>query len=238
MKSEIRGLKKLQLIMPDKNWVILTKKRILGANNVRQVEGAGLAGWFSNLEYTWRLALGRHSGLVAVLSTLVILLTTGVGFLTYQNQNLKGLLVELGPKDNSQNLTASLNNVQKSLEDINVALDNLEKTKSPDQVLAITEVVRVTASNGQEVISTIKHDSQSEIPKNVMASLDAVQKTSQALEAKSVAVQKDLLEDYIQDLKQRTLSAEDEERLQKVEEYYKQGKTSEALILLIRIGAK
>lgn len=236
----IRQLKRLKQIKPDQDWALLTKKRILGSQAVRalETEKAGFLG--SGFLQDLRFALNRHALAATVFTLAVIFLASGFMFLNYQNQSLKEIIVRLNLNsgDNSNaKLVASLEDIQASLENLNASLDNLKTLQDQNQALAVTEVVKVTAQKGAEAAANMKKNSSAAGAK-VLASLEEIEQTSKELGEKSTVMQKELLENYIQDLKQRTLNDEDGNRLKTAEEYYKQGKEAEALVLLMRIGAR
>lgn len=237
-RQTIKQLQIIRDIKPNADWAALTKERIMDSHRFEQVENTGVFAWLGNWENSLRLMFGRHAVAVSVLSLAVIFLTSGIMFLNYQNKSLKEIIVQINLGTNSsEKLAASLDEIKNSLEGLNVSLENLKTTKDQGQVLAMTEVVKATAQKGTEMAENVKKVGAG-VSDKVLASVQALEQTSKDLTEKSGLVQKELLENYIQDLKQRSLSQEDADRLKAAEEYYNQGRTAEAFVLIMRIGAR
>ena len=109
----------------------------------------------------------------------------------------------------------------------------LKKAKNQGQALVMTEVVKGTAVRGRESVEKMKDQSPS---KKVLASLGDVENTFRELGEVSYSIQKEMIEAALQDLGNRVLSEEDQTRLEKAKEYFKEGKESEAIILIGKIG--
>lgn len=224
----IKKLKRIGSIKPREKWVFSTKQRILGKEEI-QFETNPSFGFF------------RKPALV--FSSLLLIGVVMAGFFLYLNfqDSLPGLSQATPNNQNSQNsqnsekdILFSLNKLQASLKDINLSLNSLRQNKDISKALAMAEVVKSTARQGEEIIRNIKN-SHSTLPKKVLASLDNIAQTSEEVGDKSESMGKEFLVSYINDLKQRTLTPENEARLQKVEEYYNEGKIEEAMVLVLMI---
>lgn len=237
-KQIIKQLKGLRKIRPNKDWVVFTKGRILEEGSGESAEKAPrfvIPGFLR--------PVGRPAFAFVTLAVLAVVLVGGLFYFNSQKtavvyQNLEGMLAKLVSQDeNSKQALASLEDLQTKLEDIKLALDNLKNAKDQSQALAMTEVVKATAKRSSEMANTLKA-SDGAVSRQLRASLGEIEKVSGELEEKSANLQKEIFEAYLQDLQTRTLSQEDQVRLQKAEEYYNEGKESEAMILLMRIGNK
>jgi len=223
----IKQIKQLRRIKPNKDWVCLTKKEILGEEK-KEIQ-----------VLSWLFAPIKRPAFVLRGVVIAAVFLAGTFFYMYY---LNSQVLEMSfPKlpivvenQANTNLTASLTELQASLKEIKASLNNLKKSKDPRQALAMTEVVKAAAKNGKEMVREIKTKSSSN---KVLATLNEVENSFKELGERSTDLQREMIRSYLEDLKQRTLTEEDRVRLQKAEEYYNQGKDSEAMILLMRIGS-
>ncbi len=212
----IQKIKKLQQIKPRKDWVVFSKNEILGPE---LKEKTPLFSWF--------IPSFRKPALVFSSILLIAVALTGV-------------FLYLNPQDsqivsNDTEVLASLQGLETRLKEINSSLDNLKNMKDQSQALVMTEIVKATAREGERVVNDFKK-SKKPLSNEVLASLDGVEGLSKELTETSGILQKEIFEDYLEFLKQRTLSEEDQNRLQKVEEYYNEGREADALLLITLIG--
>lgn len=228
-KQIIKQLKILRTIKPNKKWASLAKEEIL------EKETQSVSQWAF-------IPVGRPA-LVLAAVVLVAVVVAGGGFYLqgYRTpvvvyKNVEGLVAKIASQSQSnKQVVASLTELEDKLESISLSLEGLKNMKNPGQALAVAEIVKSTVKNGEETINRIKLQNGS-LSKQVLASLDEVEDRSKELTERSQVVQKEIFESYLQGLKQRSLSEADRERLQRVEEYYKEGKTEEAMVLIMRIG--
>lgn len=214
----IKKIKELRQIKPNQNWVLFTKKEILGQEKETQV-------------LSWLFTPFSRPALVVRPLIAGVLILAGVFVYLYWGA-LAPQLVQLpfasekeGVK--TETMVASLTEIQASLAEITLALNNLRKTGDPFQVLGVTEVVKVTAKKGEEIVGQIKTESKFQL--QVLASF-------QELGEVADDTQVEVLEALIEDLKQTSLSEEDQIRLANAQQYYNEGKYNEAMILIMRIG--
>lgn len=212
----IQKIKKLQQIKPRKDWVVFSENEILGPELKEKIP---LFSWF---------VLPFRKPVLVFSSILIIAVA------------LTGVFFYLNPQDsqivsNDTEVLASLQGLETRLKEINSSLDNLKNMKNQSQALVMTEIVKATAREGERVVNDFKK-SKEPLSNQVLASLDGVESLSKELTETSGILQKEIFEDYLEFLKQRTLSEEDQERLQKVEQYYNEGMEADALLLITLIG--
>ena len=216
----IQKIKKLQQIKPRKDWVVFSKKQILGPELEEKTP-----------LFAWMFLPIRKRALV--LASLFIAITlTGV-FFYLNSQTPSSILVS--EEQNETEILSSLQGLEENLKEIKLSLDNLKNVKDKSQALVMAEIVKSTAKEGTRMVNDIK-DSQKPLSNKVLASLNEVEGLSGELTEASGNLQKEIFESYISFLKQSSLSEEDQTRLQKAEQYYNEGKYTEAMILIQRIG--
>ncbi|PIX02958.1 hypothetical protein COZ78_02980 [bacterium (Candidatus Gribaldobacteria) CG_4_8_14_3_um_filter_42_11] len=220
-KQIIRQLKTFSQIQPDKGWALSLKQRLLTqdlpveATEKTRFIFTGLVDIFSQP----RMAFAS----LAVLGAVVI----GVSFYfdwfgLFQNQQSKTMVV-------------ALQTMEGQLQTVNQSLDGLKTTAKVNQALSMTEVIKSTIKNNQQVAKKLQA-SPMVLSRSVLAGLSDVNKASNEVMTKTDQVQKEILEKCLADLKQRSLSAADQERLSQAEKFYNQGNVSEAILLLQQIG--
>lgn len=231
-KDLIKQLKTLKSIKPNKDWACSIKQGIFADTPAEKTSGI-IGNVFARFE--------RHAVIFSMVAFVGLILVGGLFYFTTQKTGtaykaLEGLLARVVSESNeSQEMLVSLGELQGKLEGINMAIDNLKNAKDPNQALAMTEIVKVTAKEGKAVVKRIK-SSNGNLSRQVLASLVAVEELSEELGQKSSTIQQELFENYLNDLRQRSLSQEDQELLEKAEEFYKEGRAGEAMILIARIG--
>jgi hypothetical protein len=222
----IKKIKKLRQIKPNKDWASLTKREILGEEKNEQI-------------ISWLFTpIRRPAFVVRTIMVAVIILTGSFFYLYYLNANLPQISFSNLPfskNQENQNLVASLEELEVSLNKITTSLENLKNSKNQKEALAVAQVVKVTAVNSQNLLKGMKDKASS---KKVLAALTEVENSFQELGETSSNLQIEIIESLFQDLAQRTLSPEDQNRLQKAKDYFNEGKVEEAMILLMRIGQK
>lgn len=226
-KHLIKQIQSLKQIRPRKEWVDLCKKEILG-----EQEKFGFQWLFKPIQRQ-TMALAFRSMAVAV-----VVLAGGFFYLYYLNfQGSNGIPAKVfiveNQQEQNQKLVNALKDLQSNLNKINTSLNNLKNSTNKKQSLAMIEVIKVAANKGEQAIKDIKDKNSSS--KQVLASLIDVENDFKQLEQDSYDIQTQMLEDMLQDLEGRTLSVENQERLQKAKQYYNDKKYNEAMILVIKI---
>ena len=225
----IKKIKKLRQIRPSREWVNLTKKEILG--EIDEKRENQLVGWLFT-------PIRKPAFVVRTIMVAVLILAGSFFYLYYLNSQIPQISfsnLNFFQNQENGNLIASLQELETSLNKITFSLNNLKNLKDPRQALAVTEVVRVTANNGQNLLKGMKEKASS---KKVLAALTEVENSFQELGETSSNVQIEIIESLFEDLAQRTLTKDDQNRLQKAKDYYNEGKIEQAMILLMKIGEK
>lgn len=221
----IKKIKELRQIKPNKDWVLFTKKEIFEKEKETQV----LSWLFTPIQ---RPALVVRPLIAGVLILAGVFVYLYLGALTPQIVQLPFASERQGE---TEMVITSLEELQGSLEQITLGLNNLKKAKDPNQALVMTEIVKATAKEGERVINQIK-SSEGTLSRKTLASLnDSLDGFGEVFE-KAGGVGEEILGFYLDDLEQRSLSEEDELRLQKAIEYYNEGRYIEVMLLIQRIG--
>jgi len=227
-KQLVKQLKKLGDISPNKHWVALTKKNL-----------------FEEEKTSWMyIPMGRSALVLSCLALAIVAVTGGLVLVGPQKMpitaydNFNALIARFVSQNKSNEMAvASLEEIQDKLGEINLSLENIKKIKDPNQALTMTEVIKGTARKGGEVVERIKM-ANGTLSKQVLASLGEIAELSKNLEEKSDEMQREMFEAYLLALKLRSdLTEEDLENLEKAEAYYSEGKYSEAVIFIIKIGS-
>ena len=222
----IKKIKELRQIKPNRDWVSLTKREILGEKKNEQI-------------ISWLFTpIRRPAFVVRTIMVAVLILAGSLFYLYYLNSQIPQISfsnLNFFQNQENGNLIASLQELETSLNKITFSLNNLKNLKDPKQALAVTEVVRVTANNGQNLVKGVKEKASS---KKVLAALTEVENSFQELGETSSNVQIEIIESLFEDLAQRTLTQEDQNRLQKAKDYYNEGKIEQAMILLMNLLMK
>ena len=208
----INKIKKLESIKPDKGWVISTKQQILGFE--LDHSKVSTLDWFF-------IAFKKP---VLVFSALLIVVVVAGGFLF---SGFQGTEPEVAVNDNG--MLASLQNLEAKLGEISLSLDNLEKATDQSQALVMAGIIKSTASGIEQGVSQIEANDYKE---QVLAVLTASQEVMEAAENK----QKEMIEFLIDDLDQRTLTPDNQERLEKLKQDYNNGEYDQAMIWIQMIG--
>jgi len=227
-KQLIKELQRLNRIKPNKHWVSLCKRDLFEQEPK---------------ETSWLfMPVGRHALLLSSLVLVVVAAAAGLTLFSPSNspvtvyENFNALVSKFASQgEANETAVASLEEIRAKLEEISVSLDNLKNVKDPGQALAMTEVVKGTAKRGAEAIERIKQDNGT-LSRQVLASLVEVEEVSKSLEQRSSQLQQEMFEAYLAELQTRDLNASDRENLEKAETYYNEGKLSEAMIFIMKIG--
>lgn len=211
----IRKIKELRQIKPTEEWVFLTKEKILKKRKAH-LETAPVS--------VFSLLLQPLRKPVLVVAPLVVLAAVVGGFFVYN-------IVNQGSGSQDTNIIASLEQLEKNLNQITSNLNSLKTAKDPNQALVMTEIVKATAKNIGETVDQIGVKNN-----RYLEQVLAVKGASREVVETASNTQVEMIKDYIEYLKQTSLTDKDQERLEKVEEYYNDGKYNDALLFLQRIG--
>lgn len=228
-KQIISQLKGLRNIKPAKDWVLLVKKDLLFEPMELKENPAGEP-FFA---FFARPAFVISSALVVGFAILGTLAYFGLQKNSY---NLQAFVDKVSfQTQESKTALASLQDVQNKIDEVRTVLTSLKTNKDPKKVLVAAEVIKATAKTSQQAIAKMQ-SSNADLSKQVMASLNKIKDSSLDLEKTSAELQIEMFKSYLADLKTKTLSPDDQERLKKAEEYFNDGKIDEAIILLVKIG--
>lgn len=227
-KQLIKKLEQLKTIEPKKDWVISVKKEIMG-------EDRKSFDWMTLFYPVQRpaLVLAFRGAMVAM-----FLLVGSLLYMYYlSSQTAQTFLSDISSILESNNndvaVSASLQEVQESLKDINSSLANIKNIKDQKQALAMSEVIKETANRGEEAVKEIKKGNSKS--RQILAALGEVQEDFKKLKEESGDIQKEMIQAALDDLGQITLSDENKERLASAKECFSQGDLSGAMVLIIKI---
>jgi len=209
----INKIKKLESIKPDKGWVISTKQQILGYE--LDHSKVSTLDWFF-------IAFKKPVLVFSSVLFIGIIITGAVLF-----SNFQGFQPEIA--DNNDGMLASLQSLEAKLGEISLSLDNLENAEDQSQALIMAGIIKSTASGIERGVSQIEANDYKE---QVLAVQTASKEVIEAAETK----QEEMIEFLINDLKQRTLSEQDQEYLNKLEKDYNNGEYDQAMIWIQMIG--
>ena len=208
----INKIKKLESIKPDKGWVISTKQQILGFE--LDHSKVSTLDWFF-------IAFKKP---VLVFSALLIVIVVAGGYLFSGSQ---GTQPEVAVDDNG--MLASLQSLEAKLGEINLSLSNLEKATDQSQALVMAGIIKSTASGIEQGVGQIENNDYKE-------QVLAVQTASQGVIQVAGTKQMQMIEFLIDDLGQRTLTKDNQERLEKLKQDYNNGEYDQAMIWIQMIG--
>ena len=218
----IQRIKKLRQIKPRKEWVFFTEKKILGER-----ENVRLPDWLF-------FPIKKPAFIVAPLVSVAMILGGLFVYLNFLPQPssppviTEDYLAEVSEnqkeKEQEKQIIASLQGLQKSLEQATTDLNKLGESRDTKRALQMVEVIKVVAQRTGETVD------QFETPniqsKQVLASLIEVKDNSQELEQAAENVRIAILIEY---LSRRSLTKEQEKLLEEAEEYYDNGEYGQAL---------
>ena len=219
-KQLIRKIEQLKSIRPSKEWVVFTKENILKDSSSVMLKHR----LFNPIQ---RPALVFAFRGVMV---LVVIMAGAFFYMYYMNSSVPN--ITLFQSQETKRLNTSLKGIQDSLDEITVSLAKLKESRDSRESLVMAGVIKDTVGRGQDMVEKIKDQSES---KKVYASLGEIEDTLGDLREVSYSMQKEMIENALNDLKQRTLDEEDQETLASAEEYYSQGKEGDAIILIMKI---
>lgn len=232
-KQLVTQLKSLKTIKPAKDWALLVKKDLLfepiELQNISEKTGWGetVFSFFAKPAF-------------AVSSAVFVgcLIMGGLAYFGLQKSNydLQAYIDNIIPQNKTDKETLlGLADIQSKMDEVKIALADLKTRNDPSKGLAVAEVIKATAKNSQTAIDQIKN-SGAVLSKQALASLSKIKESSVDLEKTSADLQIEMFKTYLAEMKTKTLSVSDQERLANAEEYFQDGKFDEAILLLIKIG--
>jgi preprotein translocase subunit SecF len=164
---------------------------------------------------------------------VAVILTGFFVYSNYQVDNLNHVVME-AEIEKEVNL-ASLENLKESLSKMELSLASLKEKDNKQEALVMAEIVKSTAKEGERVVENLRNSEES-LSTEVLATLDGLDNQAKDIEAASIDIQKDILKDCIAFLETRSLTEEDQARLEKAKEFYESGKEEQAMLLITKIN--
>ncbi len=224
-KFIIKKLENLKCVKPSQEWVSSVKGNILKEEK-------------KIFSFNWLfMPVGRPALAFAMRSLMItVVAASGIFFYIYYLNAGSGKILEIPlvfQNEENKEINNSLSQIQDTLQEINYSLAGLKNAKDLKQALAISEVIKGTAERGEETVKEIKDNNPSS--KKILASLTEVEDAFKSLQKESSLVQSEMIGVALEDLKTRTLSSQNSERLLKADEYFLNGQHNDAMILIIKI---
>jgi len=224
-KELIKKIKQLKKIEPNKEWVLLAKQEILSHGAVRDER-----------KLEWLFTPVKRPVLVFAFRGAMVAMVLLVGLffhMYYLSSHIPQLsLSNISSNTQNQVLNNSLDKIQDNLKKINLSLEKLKESKNSREILTMSGIIKATVNESKKMVEKIK---KGPISKKISASLGEIDTSLEDIDKTSSALQDQVIERELNDLKTRTLSKENEERLEKAIEYYRQGNRSGAMILIMKI---
>ncbi len=242
--EDIEIIKKIQVlreIKPREEWVFFAKRKILRDNSPIVLEKS----IFERVGQKLFAPIQSHILIFTARTMAVAMLIAAGAFFYYFHlnpQNSSNAFPQVAFFQNqlqnqnqieNERLLFALGEIQTNLKKIDSSLSAFKDSKNKKQTLAMAGVVKATANSGELVIKEIKK--QDSASQQVLASLNEIETGFKEMGEKSYDIQVKMIKIIIDDLKQRSLSEENINYLQKVENYYNKGQYNEAMLLLSKI---
>ncbi len=246
MKGEtelIKDLEKLRNIKPRKDWVVLTKKEILGES---EAPSFNFSGGFSSLFARYKAATAMLVVVGLLLGTFGFAQTALPGDTLYVlKKATEKTRLALAPENERPNLQLSYANEK---------LENLVRIAQTNQVNKISPTIdeyqnnlaqateslsRVKKSDIERVKEIVERTKEIEENKRRAEVLGVVIEESEGIDkvvaeiSKDEEVAKKVIEEEIEEMESRVLLEEEKKNLEKIKEYYQEGRYDQALRLLI-----
>jgi len=231
-KTLIGKIEILRQIRPRKNWVVLTKKRILG-------EERTLAGLFLD---SFRLFQGLFFQYRLALASLVLLFVLG-GTFAFAQKSLPGEPLFVIKKMTEKTRAVFVSEKERpkvQLELANKRLEDLAKIAETNDVRKLAPAIDEFQANVSEAAKNLTKAKT--VGKDIILQTQELEKNKEKIE-KTLATQigteelenvyKDLAEQQIKDLENSSLTESQEKILEEAKEYFEAGDYSNSLIKTI-----
>ncbi|MDD5738590.1 MAG: hypothetical protein PHY72_01530 [Candidatus Pacebacteria bacterium] len=232
-KQIISQLKGLKTIKPAKDWAVLVKKDLLfeplELQNIKEKNsfGESVFSFFAKPAF--------------VVSSIVVVGLMIMGSLAYfglqkQNYDLQAYVDSFAPQtEENKQAIAGLQDIQNKMDEVKAALVALKSSNNPKEILSVAGVVKNVAKNSQTAIEQIKN-SNTNLSKQGQALASLVKESSQEIVNTTADLQVEMFKARLAELKTKTLTPEDQERLIAAEKYFNEGNIDSAITLIVRIG--
>lgn len=229
MRAEAELIKKIQglkAIKPGKNWVILTKKQILGEEFSPENSPKSLPFW-GLFQYKYALA-----------SLLVILILGGT--FAFAQKALPGDFLYTFKKVAEKTRLSLVSEEERpnlQLEYANERLESLVEVVEANQVRKLAPIIEEYQANVSEAAKSLTKVKKLDV-REIVQKTKEIEENKQKIEALGVIVGEteeldnalaQIVESQIEDLEKRSLSETQEELLEKAKEDYQEGNYSQAL---------
>jgi len=240
----IRKIKELRQIQPRKDWVVLTKREILGQETVIQnIQHRAL----NVLEVLPRMFSQPKPVFAALVSLLVL-----IGTFSFAQNSLPGDLLYPIKKiaERSQSVFVSEDNTIKF--ELNIAekrLDDLAKIAEKNSVKNLAPAINEYKESVSDVAKSLAVENNKEVVKEIVSGVKKLEEKEQQVrtlgavigeneELDKALAQKmvETLETLIKDLEGRTLTEDQQEDFAEAKEYFEAGDYNQALIELLNFG--
>jgi len=231
-KTLIGKIEILRQIRPRKNWVVLTKKRILGEERTLPGLFSDSLRVFQGLFFQYRLAL----------ASLVLLFVLG-GTFAFAQKSLPGeplFLVKKITEKTRAVFVAENERPKVQLELANKRLEDLAKIAETNDVRKLAPAIDEFQANVSEAAKNLTKAKT--VGKDIILQTQELEKNKEKIE-KTLATQigteelenvyKDLAEQQIKDLENSSLTESQEKILEEAKEYFEAGDYSNSLIKTI-----
>lgn len=213
----VEKIKILKSIKPDQNWVLNTKTQILGQSHRESLSMAGITDWL------------RGRAFLVLPSVIALLL---MGIFAYNNL----ISLEKTSQD-AEALEAVASNLGLVYSNLLATAVNLEKVQQADKIVKVKDSVDSALKNGQKLVVAARETAaeSKKVSPDVLAAIVDVENALDRVETVYSEKEKQVAENLIQDLENRSLTEEQQALLEQAKEYYVQGMFNEALIKLLEI---
>lgn len=235
-KELVKKIQKLKEIEPRKDWVLLTKSRILGEEpEVGQKEILTSLGRFFHFQFALKPAF--------VIPMALIL----IGGAIFYFSNLRDLRIAQVEYEQElaqlENLNSAFVRLQENISRTKEDLDKAE-IKDPKTVLEIGKSIESTAKAGKEVLAETKKIVEattsekivSEPQEQVLASITETEKALKDLENSYKQKVKETLEYLIEEVEHWALGEIDQEKFEEAKEDYQNKDYNQALEKILFLG--
>jgi len=228
--SQLKGLKSIK---PAKDWAVLVKKDLLSEpielQNIKEKVNFGESVF--SLFTKPAFVVGSF-----VVVGLIIMGSFAYFGLQKQNYDLQAYMESFTPQtEENKQAIAGLQDIQSKMDEVKAALAALKSSNDPKEVLSVAGVVKSVAKNSQTAIDQIKN-SNTNLSKQGQVLATLVKESSQEIEKTTADLQIEMFKARLAELKIKTLSASDQERLATAEKYFDDGNIDSAITLIIKIG--
>lgn len=223
----IKNIKKLQAIRPDADWAFSVKQEMMAQFKTKKNA--------THMHMPYWLGWQAKTALVGSLAIVAIAFFVVFGFNAWQGPNMS--------LDEYAKFTSSLEELTTNLNKIS---NGLMAVSAPAQVLEVETVVSATifesekfvseAKNKAENLTIVDGDKETQPKQEVLAALTGVESALSEMKQASIAVQKEIAERELENLRNSGLTEYQQELLEQAEKYFEGESYLEALNKIVEIS--